>query len=131
MSDDKIKDRFSISADELHHRMELQDEYHDKPLKSVTDFIADGIRRVLTTLGVDVTQSDEMVKLQQEELNIIIAERPPEEMGKLSGFYVIAAGAPIAIIGDAYVGSNGLAYIDIFWIQKNYMEQFGGVRIIH
>jgi hypothetical protein len=132
----ELKDRFSVSADELEARMNAQEKYHDLPLRSVTDFIADAIRKVLGTLGVDVTKDDESVKLQQELLGITIAERPPEEMGELSGFYIIAGETPIAIVGDAFMAKNGLAYLKIFWLQRwanrqtDYEETFGGVRII-
>ena len=125
-----MKDRTQISADELEARMNAQEKYHNKPLRSVAEFIEGAIRRVLKELGVDVTKDDESVKLQQELMDIIIAERPPEERGRLSGFYVIRGGVPIAIIGDAFMAKNGLAYLKILWIQTNIEELFGGVRII-
>ncbi len=123
-------DRFKISADEMEFRLQMLEKYRNKPMKNVTELIAEAIRRVLATLGIDVTQSDEMVIQQQVALGVFISERPPEEMGELSGFYVIARGTPIAIIGDPYLASDGLAYLDIKWIQKEHMEVFGGVRVI-
>ena len=123
-----MKDRHSISADELNHRMEMQEELRDKPLRNVAEFIDTALRKVLKTLGVDVTQED--VTQQQIALGIVITERPPEEMGQLSGFYVIAGATPIAIIGDAWLANDGLAYLDIYWIQREYKERFGGIKII-
>ncbi len=125
-----LKDRYSISADELEHRMDLQEKYHDKPIHNVIELIDEAIGKVLNSLGVDITKSNEMIKQQQIFLGIHISEHPPEEMGKLSGFYIIAGDKPIAIVGDAWLGSDGLAYLDIYWIQKEQMERFGGVRII-
>ena len=128
MSDKPLKPWNEISADELHHRHELQNEYHEKPIRSVVELIESALRKVLKTLGIDVTQ--DTLANQQEALGIIITEQPPEEMGKLSGFYVIAGAVPIAIIGDAYMAQDGLAWIDIHWIQKMYVEKFGGIRIL-
>jgi hypothetical protein len=130
MSDKPLKDRFSISTDELTNRMQLQDKHHDAPLRSVTDLISDAIGKVLRTLGVDTTQSDEMVTQQQLAAGITISEHFPEEMGKLSGFYVTLKLTPIAIICDPYLASDGLAYLNIMWVQVNLMEKFGGVKVI-
>ena len=121
-------DRFKISADEMHHRMSMQEERHDKPLREVAGLIEDALRKVRKTLGVDVTQED--VASQQFLRGIVIAERPPEEMGELAGHFVIAEGTPIAIVGDPWLGSDGLAYLDILWLKEERKERFGGVRII-
>ncbi len=124
------KDRFNISADELEHRMQKQILEHDAPLKSVTDVISDAISRVLSTLGVDVSQSDELIKQQQETLGIVISEHHLEEMGELSGFYIQVGNVPHAIVGDPFLASDGFSYLKIFWVQKNKMETFGGIRIL-
>lgn len=124
-----IKDRFNISADELEHRMSLQEKYHDKPLISVVEFMCEAINKVLKSLGVDISQSDEMVKRQQIDLGIEIVDTPPEQMGELSGFYINSREVPIAIICDPYLANDGLAYLNIMWIQTNIMEKFGGVRL--
>ena len=124
----ELKDRHHISLDELEYRMDLQEKVHDKPIRNVTDLLDEALRKVLKSLGVDVSQED--LAPQQIALGITITERPPEEMGALSGFYVIAGETPIAIIGDAFLASDGLAYLDIYWLQKEYKERFGGVRII-
>lgn len=129
MTNKPIKDRFHISTDEMEHRMQLQEKYHATPLRNVTDLISDAIRKVLKLLGVDVTQSDEMVIQQQLALGITISEHFPEEMGELSGFYVTIGTKPIAIVCDPYLASDGLSYLDIMWIQANLMEKFGGVKI--
>lgn len=128
--DKPLKDRFHVSADELEHRMELQDRYHNKPLMAVVDLISDAIGKVAHTLGVDISQSDEMIKQQQEALGITITDCPPEQMGELSGFYISAGETPIAIVCDPYLASDGLSYLKILWIQTNIEERFGGVRII-
>lgn len=130
MTDEPIKDRFHISADEMEHRMQLQEKYHNVPLRSVTDLISDAISKVLKTLGVDITQSNEMIIQQQLAMGIIISEHPPEEMGELSGFYINIGEKPIAIICDPYLASDGLSYLDIMWVQVNLMERVGGVKII-
>ena len=124
-----MKDRYNVSADELHHREEMQEKHHDTPLRSVTDVISDAISRVLSTLGVDVSQSDDLIKRQQEALGIVISEHHLEEMGELSGFYIQVGDVPHAIVGDPFLASDGLAYLKIFWVQKNKMETFGGVKI--
>ena len=131
MSDDKVlKKWFEISEDELCARMLKQEQCHEIPLKSVVDFIGDAIGKVLKSLGIDISQNDDMIKQQQTDLGITISEHSPEEMGQLSGLYIISGDVPIAIIGDAFLGSDGLAYLDIFWIQKDSMKRFGGVKII-
>ena len=124
-----MKDMHNVSADELHHREELQEKHHDAPLRSVTDVISDAISRVLSTLGVDVSQSDELIKQQQETLGIVISEHRLEEMGELSGFYIQVGDVPHAIVGDPFLASDGLAYLKIFWVQKNKMETYGGIKI--
>ncbi len=123
------KDRFSVSEDEMHHRMELQDKHHTKPIARIVDLISEAISKVLKVLGVDISQSDEMIKQQQEALNITITECPPEQMGELSGVYINAGENPIAIICDPYLASDGFSYLNILWIQTNVMERFGGVKI--
>jgi hypothetical protein len=130
MTDKPLKDRYQISADELHHRMEMQDKLHNKPLISVVDFISEAIGKVMETLGVNTLQSDDLVKQQQIDLGITIAECPPEQMGELSGFYIVSRETPIAIVCDPYLAGDGFSYLNILWLQTNIMESFGGVRII-
>jgi hypothetical protein len=129
MTDNPLKDRFSISSDEMHHRMELQGKIHVRPILSVVDFISDAIGKVLKTIGVDTSQSDEMIKQQQLDLGITISECPPEQMGELSGFYIIAGDIPIAIVCDPYLASDGFSYLNIMWLQTNMLEKVGGVKI--
>jgi hypothetical protein len=129
MTDKPLKDRFNISSDEMHHRMEMQDKLHNKPLMSVVDFISEAIGKVMETLGVNTLQSDDLVKQQQIDLGITISECPPEQMGELSGFYIISGETPVAIVCDPHLASDGLAYLNILWIQTNVMEKFGGVKI--
>jgi hypothetical protein len=129
MNDPRKPDKFHASADELAHNEEMKTA-HDAPIKSVTELIEGALRRVLKSLGVDVGSGDEIMKHQQIERGIIIAERPLEEMGVLAGFYVIDNEVPIAIVRDPYMGSDGLAYVDIYWIQGEQTERFGGIRII-
>lgn len=131
MTNKILKDRFHISRDELESRMQKQERYHDTPIRNVTDLISNAIGKVLSTLGVDITQSDEMVIQQQLALGIIISEHFSEEMGELSGFYVTVGIKPIAIICDPYLANDGLSYLNIMWIQTNLMEQFGGIKIIN
>jgi hypothetical protein len=130
MTDNPLKDRFNISSDEMHHRMEMQNKLHNKPLMSVVDFIFKAIDKVVETLGVDISQSNEMIKQQQIALGITIADTPPEQMGELSGFYVISGETTIAIVCDPYLAGDGFSYLNILWLQENRMERFGGIRII-
>jgi hypothetical protein len=124
-----LKSRYSISADELHARMERQEEVHNKPIRNTTELLDQAISHVIKSLGVDVTLSDDMIQQQQIALNIIITEHPPEEMGELSGFYVSVGEIPIAIICDPYLASDGLAYVNIMWINGERLERFGKVKI--
>jgi len=130
MNDPRKPDRYHASLDELCHREIVQENIHEAPIRNVTELIESAIMKVLGTLGVDVKNGDEIMKQQQIDRGILIAERPPEEMGALAGFYIIDNEVPIAIVRDAYMGSDGLAYVDIYWIQGERTERFGGVRII-
>jgi hypothetical protein len=125
----KIKDRYSISADELNDRMERQNKYHNNPIRSTTELIDKAISHVLESLGVDITVSDKMVQQQQIAMNIVITEHGPEEMGELSGFYINSGVFPIAIVQDPYLASDGLAYLNILWINGERLEKFGGIKI--
>lgn len=123
----RFPDRHHASADELEHRMQLQDKRHNIPIQSVTGMIDGAIEKVLVSLGVNL---DFPIPSQQEDLGIIITEHFPEEMGNLSGFYVICGDTPIASIVDPFLGSDGMAYVYINWIQENRQEKFGGVKIV-
>ncbi len=129
MNDPHKSDKFRASLDELTHNEEMK-AAHDAPIKSVTELIEGALRRVLKLLGIDVDSGDEIMKQQQVDRGIVIAERPLEEMGVLAGFYVIDNEIPIAIVRDPYMGSDGLAYVDIYWIQGEKTERFGGIRVI-
>lgn len=129
MNDPRKPDKYHASLDELTHNEEMK-VAHDAPIKNVTELIEGALLRVLSALGVDTTQSDAVMKQQQMDLGIVIAERGMEEMGTLAGFYVIDDDIPVAIVRDAFMGSDGLAYVEIYWIQGDKAERFGGVRVI-
>lgn len=126
-----MKDRFSISADELEHRMQKQVLEHDTPIKKAVGIIEAALETVLEKLGVDITGD---IPLQQEQLGIIITEETRPEMAGLNGFYVSVARegdvVPFSWIGDAKLNSSGECSCEIHYFQDNKLDIVGGIRLL-
>lgn len=132
MSDDRtIKDRFSISADELQHRMELQQKYHVEPLQKAVFLLDTALERVLGKLGVMIEAGH--IPEQQEALGIIIQEETREEMAGLMGYFIHVRRRgeiiPYAWVGAARVNTQGECFVDIQYFQDNRLEETGGFKI--
>jgi hypothetical protein len=130
MTDKVLKDRFSISADELESRMQRQEKYHTQPIQKAVSILEMALDTVMKKLGVDVTQD---IPSQQKELGIIITEETRVEMGGLNGFFVSIAGrgeiVPYAWIGEAKLNSVGECSCEIHWFKDERMDEIGGVKL--
>lgn len=123
----ELKDRYSISADELNHRMELQQQYHDAPLQKAVMVLEGAIEKVLVNLGVDVTKDPETIKMQQQLLGIEISE-----LQDFPGIFVtllFPEPTPYAWISDVKLNNMGSYSYDIQWFQKEKMTTVEGGKI--
>lgn len=127
-----IKDRYSISADELEHRMQLREKLHDDPLKKAVLLLDLGLERVLTKLGVNITAGH--IPEQQFALGIIIQEETREEMAGLMGYFIHVQRRgeliPYAWVGAARLNSVGECFVDIQYFQDNRLEETGGIKLV-
>jgi hypothetical protein len=131
MSDKLLKDRFNISADELEHRMQLQEKYHNDPARQAAAILDMALEMVMKKLGVNV---EEDIPLQQEQLGIMVMEENREEMAGLNGFFVFVNKqgelVPFAWIGSAQLNSLGECGCEVHWFNDNRMDAVGGVKLI-
>jgi hypothetical protein len=129
-----IKDRFSISQDELEDRMQRQQKYHEEPIQKAVRIMDQARDKVMRRLGVDTEQPVEILHLQQESLGILMIQETRPEMAGLNGWSIFAPKnndlVPIAWVGAAYLDSNGDCWCEIHWLQENRMEKYGGTKLI-
>ncbi len=127
-----LKDRYSISADELEHRMQLQEKYHNEPVQKVVALLDLALEKVLTKLGVNVELGD--IPAQQDQLGIIVTEETREELAGINGFYIFLSRkgniVPYGWVGSARLNSNGECFVDIQYFQDNRLDEVGGIKII-
>ena len=128
-----IKDRFSISADELEDRMQRQTQLHKEPVQRAVALLEAALDKVLTKLGVDVSDPDSIPD-QQEDLGIMITEETRPEMAGLQGFFVFVTHRheliPYCWIGAARLNSVGECYVDIQYFMDNRLEKTGGIKLV-
>ena len=128
-----LKDRFSISADELEHRMQLQKKQHEEPVQKAVALLEAALDRVLTKLGVDVSDPDSIGQ-QQMDLGIMITEETRPEMAGLQGFFVFVSHnddlVPYAWVGAARLNSVGECFVDIQYFQDQRLEETGGIKLV-
>jgi hypothetical protein len=131
MMGELLKDRFSISADELEHRMQLQQKYHDEPLQKAVQILEAALDKVLTKLGVVIEFGD--IPSQQDALGIIITEETREELAGINGFFIFLARKgdiiPYCWIGAAQLNNMGECSCQIHYFQDERLEVSGGVKI--
>lgn len=125
----EIKDRYSVSADELEARMIKQQKLHDEPIQKAVAVLEEGLEKVIASLGVDITKGDESIRMQQEFLGI--------EVNTLDGYPGVFVSVnrkgelvPYAWISDAILNSDGTYHYDIQWFQKDKLEEIGGIKIV-
>lgn len=132
MNDSKEKDRFQISADELNARMEKKALLHDEPCQKAVLLLEAALDKVLTKLGVNVSEGD--IPFQQEQLGILIMEENREDMAGLQGFFVFVRKdedlVPYAWIGSARLNHLGEGFVDIQFFQDNRLDETGGIKLI-
>jgi hypothetical protein len=124
-----IKDRYSISADELESRMQKQAKFHDEPLTKAVAVLEEGLLKIMASLGVDITRDDDSIRMQQEFLGI--------DVNTLDGYpgvfiSVSRKGEPVpyAWISDAILKSDGTYHYEIQFFQNNKLEEIGGIKIV-
>jgi uncharacterized linocin/CFP29 family protein len=129
----ELKTRFEISADELEHRMKLHQEVTLDPGQKAVRILEAAIDKVLTKLGVDVTDP-ETIPAQQEALGIIITENTDERTPQINGFFIFAQKGkdliPYAWVGAARLEHDGRCYCDIQYFMDNRLDETGGIKII-
>jgi hypothetical protein len=135
MTDQPKNDRFKISLDEMHHRMELQQERQVDPCRMAVEIIERAIGEVMKSLGIDYDQPPEIIRQQQADLGLIITEETRDEMAGVQGFYFFLKRKgrdiePYAWCGNAMLNSQGKCSVDIHWFQKNQMSEVGGEKLI-
>jgi len=138
MSDNIIKDRFNISADELEARMQKQQELHNEPCQKAVMILEAALDKVLEKLGVNTTQvypdGSSAVPDQMDALGIIMTENTDERTPQLNGFFVFVTRncdlIPYAWVGAARINRNGECYCDIQWFIDNRLDETGGVKLI-
>ena len=131
MTDKIIKDRFSISQDELEHRQQMQEKHHNEPVQKAVAILEAAVDTVLKKLGVDVTRDD--VAQQMDLLGIIMCEEAQPEMAGVNGFfiYVTKKGEiiPYGWIGAAQLNSVGECSCEIHWFQDERLIEVGGGKL--
>jgi hypothetical protein len=131
MTEKVLKDRFHCSADELEHRMQVQAEQREEPVKKAVELLDMALEKVLTKLGVNISLG--AIPDQQHALGITICEEVREEMAGVMGFYIYVGYEdviPYAWIGAARLEKDGNCYVDIQYFQDNRLEETGGVKLI-
>lgn len=128
-----IKDRFSISSDELEDRMQRQAKLHEEPIQRVVALLEAALDKVLVKLGVDVSDPDS-IPAQQDALGIMITEETRPEMAGLQGFFVFVTHRheliPYAWIGAARLNTIGECFVDIQYFQDQRLEETGGIKLV-
>jgi hypothetical protein len=134
MENKVTKKWFEISADELQHRMELQQKYHDEPLTKAVAMLDEARDSVMRELGVDTNQPPEILQAQQEDLGIILTEEHRPEMAGLNGWFVFLKKKddiiPFCWIGAAQLNSNGECSCEIHYFNDNRLKVMGGFKVI-
>ena len=129
-----IKDRFSISQDELEDRMQRQAKLHEEPVQRAVALLEAALDKILTKLGVNVSDPDS-IPAQQDALGIMITEETRPEMAGLQGFFIFISHkqdlVPYCWIGAARLNSIGECFVDIQYFQDQRLEETGGIKLIH
>lgn len=127
-----LKDRYSISADELEARMQAQEKYHNTPVKRAVAVLEMALDKVMGGLGIYPELGD--VQAQQDALGIIVTEETREEMAGLQGFFVFISRngdiIPYAWIGQAMLNSMGEVSCEIHMFQDERLVVVEGGKIL-
>lgn len=125
---------FEISTDELEARMEAKRKLQDEPIQQAVELLEAALDKVMTSLGVDVTQSPESIRMQQDFLGIEIQENTDEATPNLNGFFVFVYKdndiIPHSWIGAARIDSNGRCFVDIQTFEDNRLQETGGFKLV-
>lgn len=128
-----LKNIFSISEDELNHRMNVHDEVKVEPGRKAVAILEAAIDKVLVRLGVDVSDP-ELIATQMDNLGIIMTEHTDEKAPQLNGFFVFAQSGddliPYAWVGSARLERDGKCFCDIHYFQDNRLDEVGGVKVV-
>ena len=127
-----LKDRFSISADELEDRMQRQAKLHKEPIQRAVAILEMAVDTVLRKLGVNIELGD--IPAQMDQLGIIMTEETREDMAGLNGFFIFVSRngdlIPHSWIGAAKLNSVGECNCEIHMFQDNRLLEIGGERLI-
>lgn len=130
----ELKSRFEISTDELQHRIDLQQKYHNEPIQQAVAILEAAVDKVISSLGVDTSKEPEVITMQMDSLGIFINSIEDETMPKAMGIYVsITSGKdiiPYAFVGNARLDSGGRCYCDILFFMSNKLDETGGIKIL-
>lgn len=130
---DTINSVFSISEDELIHRMNIHEEVKIDPGKKAVAVLEAAIDKVLSGLGVNIADV-ESIPDQMDSLGILMTENTDEKTPQLNGFFIFIQKAgdiiPHSWIGSARIDHDGKCYCDIQYFIDNRLDEFGGVKVI-
>lgn len=128
----KIKNRFSVSADELDARMKKHQKEKVEPASKGVLVLEAAIDTVLKKMGVDVTRQD--IPEQMDLLGIIMTEHTDERAPQLNGFFIYQRQKediiPYAWVGSARLEKDGRCFCSIHLFQDNRLIESGGIKII-
>ena len=118
---EEMKDRYSISADELESRMALNEEKHVDPARKAAFLLEEALGKVLSKLGVDITKEQEDIHLQMELAGIHV-----NTIQTYPGIFIttsIPQVEPFAWVSDAILDSSGAYAYEIHWFREERMEE--------
>ena len=128
-----MDNRFHISMDELEHRVNLQKKFHDAPVQQAVRILEDALDKVMSELGVDVTQPAKVIHAQQEELGVFVCIETREQFASLNGWFISATKnkeiLPWAWVGSAFLDHERKCWCVIYWVQEDRYEMFGGYSL--
>lgn len=128
-----VKDIYSISADELNHRMDVYQRDKLDPCQRAVAVLESAVDKVLKGLGVNIDDA-ETIPQQMNDLGIIMTENTEEMTPQLNGFFIFLDRngdlIPHSWVGAARLDSNGCCYCDIQYFMDNRLDEVGGVKLI-
>ena len=129
-----LKDRYSISADELEARMQAQQKYHDEPISKAVAVLSEARDMIMRELGIDTEKDVETIQTQQDLLGIILTEETREEMAGLNGWFIFLRRKgdiiPFCWIGAAQLNNAGEVTCEIHRFQDNRLKKITGPKLV-
>lgn len=131
---------YTISLDELQANEAKHQAEHVEPIQKVTEFMDYVLSELLGSLGVDCSQSNVMIGMQQQKLGINVVELDPKQLAALCsmgnydfnanslGIYIFKNYEPKFFIPDPKV-HEGRVIVDFFSFDKNAIIGTGALKV--